>query len=261
MKEEIAAAVFFITCLAKKRGKLDRRRRERFAVELTALLFERYKSHWYPGEPSRGQAFRCLRMNKAQSRDPVLERACRRSEIEYEELGLPREMTIWVDPLEVSCRYGEKSSPFCVAPLEERRDHGEFSRRIASAVDRASSDYLSGASSDEESGIGGGSSSSSSSSSSANSSLSSGSSAPEPKSIPTVSNPNSVYQVSEFAAPAMQPWAQYQKRKAYHGDGYQQHQPSSGYYSQSKSFKNYRPSFVFAGPRVDRYHWVSKNRS
>ncbi|KAL4647490.1 maternal B9.15 protein-like [Arapaima gigas] len=250
MKEEIAAAVFFITRLAKKRGKLDRRRRERFAVELTRLLFERYKSHWYPGEPSRGQAFRCMRMNKSQSRDPVLERACQRSEIEYEDLGLPREMTIWVDPFEVSCRYGEKSSPFCVAPLEERRDHGEFSRRIASAVDRASSDYLSGASSDEESGIG---------NSSVNSSLSSGSSGPEPKTIPTVSNPNSVYQASEFTLLAMQPWTQYQKRKAYHGDGYQQHQ--SNFYPQSKNFKNYRPSFAFSGPRVDRYHWVSKNRS
>lgn len=43
-------------------------------------------------------------MNKIQTRDPVIERTCRQSDIVYENLGLPKEMTIWVDPGEVSCR-------------------------------------------------------------------------------------------------------------------------------------------------------------
>lgn len=43
-------------------------------------------------------------MNKAQTRDPVIERACRQSDIVYENLRLPKEMTIWIDPGEVSCR-------------------------------------------------------------------------------------------------------------------------------------------------------------
>lgn len=58
MKEEIAATVFFIVRLAKKHGKLDRVERENFAVELTSVLFENYKSHWYPENPTKGQAFR-----------------------------------------------------------------------------------------------------------------------------------------------------------------------------------------------------------
>lgn len=58
MKEEIAATVFFITRLAKKHGKLDCVQRETFAVELTSVLFETYKSHWYPEKPTKGQAFR-----------------------------------------------------------------------------------------------------------------------------------------------------------------------------------------------------------
>lgn len=82
------------------------------------------------------------------------------------------------------CRYGERTAPFCVTLLEGQKGDGEFSRRINNAVERASSDYHSGTSSDEEG---------------ANSSISSSSSsthcAPEPKCIPTVSNPNSVYQV------------------------------------------------------------------
>lgn len=48
--------------------------------------------------------FRCLRMNKAQPRDPIIECACKQSDIDYEDLGLPKEITIWVDPGEVSCR-------------------------------------------------------------------------------------------------------------------------------------------------------------
>ena len=43
-------------------------------------------------------------MNRVQLRDPVLERACVQSGVHYEGLGLPRELTLWVDPGEVSCR-------------------------------------------------------------------------------------------------------------------------------------------------------------
>lgn len=259
MKEEIAATVFFIARLAKKHGKLDRVRREKFAVELTSVLFENYKCHWYPENPTKGQAFRCLRMNRAQTRDPVIERACCQSDIVYEYLGLPKEMTIWVDPGEVSCRYGEKSTPFCVTQFEGQKRDGEFSRRINNAVERASSDYHSGTSSDEE---GGNTSMSSTLSSSNSSSIS----VPEPKCIPTVSNPNSVYQFSEFGQPPpMQNWGTYPKRKPYAIEGYQQQQQhsysSGGPYQGHKSFKGYRPSYAFSGPRQDRYHWVSKNRS
>ncbi|KAG7314527.1 hypothetical protein KOW79_021830 [Hemibagrus wyckioides] len=241
MKEEIAATVFFVARLAKKHGKLERSCRERFAVAFTSVLFETYKSHWYPEKPYKGQAFRCLRMNKAQLRDPIIDRSCKQSGVDYDDLGLPKEITIWVDPGEVSCRYGERTTPFCVTLLEGQKD-SEFSRRINNAVERASSDYHSGTSSDEE-----GPNSSMISSSSSGSSTRS---VPKPKCIPTVSNPNSVYQFGEFVYP---------KRKPHPGDGYQQH--SNGPYPQHNGFKNYRPSYAFSGPRVDKYHWVSKSRS
>uniref|UniRef100_A0A672SVX6 Maternal B9.10 protein-like n=1 Tax=Sinocyclocheilus grahami TaxID=75366 RepID=A0A672SVX6_SINGR len=186
---------------------------------------------------SRAFFLRCLRMNKAQMRDPVIARACWQSDIVYENLGLPKEMTIWIDPGEVSCRYGETSTPFCVTQLEGQKRDGEFSRRINNAVERASSDYHSGTSSDEEGG---------------NASMS------KPKCIPTVSNPNSVYQFGQ--PPPMQNWGTYPKRKPYASEGYQQHS-LGGPYPPHKSFKGYRPSYAFCGPRVDRYHWVSKNRS
>ncbi|KAL0995002.1 hypothetical protein UPYG_G00130510 [Umbra pygmaea] len=153
MKEEIAAAVFFVARLVKRHGSLETERRDRFSAALTSALFENYKSHWYPQTPLKGQAYRCLRMNRAQRRDPVLESACLRSSVPYEGLGLPLEITIWVDPGEVSCRYGEHSIPFCVTQLQGcRRGDREFSRRIHEAVERANSDIQSGSSSDEEGG-------------------------------------------------------------------------------------------------------------
>lgn len=45
-------------------------------------------------------------MNSVQLQDPVLQQACEQSAVRYEDLGLPQEVTVWVDPGEVSCRSG-----------------------------------------------------------------------------------------------------------------------------------------------------------
>ncbi|MEQ2231696.1 hypothetical protein ILYODFUR_003321 [Ilyodon furcidens] len=257
MKEEIAAAVFFTTRLVKRYGCLDNDHRERFAAALTSVLFENYKNHWHPSAPTKGQAYRCLRMNRVQLQDPVLQQACEQSTVQYQDLGLPLEITVWVDPGEVSCRYGEHSTPFCVLALDNRRD-GEFSRRIHDAVERASLDIQSGSSSDEEDEV-------MDKSMSSNSSLRSLSgpcptTCLEAKTIPTVSNPNSVYRFSEFSPGAPQTWVR-EKRKGFPGDSFSSSTgcpPSQ--FSNQKGFKAYRAAFTFAGPRVDKYHWVCKSR-
>ncbi|CAL8365606.1 unnamed protein product [Lota lota] len=275
MKEEIAAAVFFIARLVKRYGSLDGDSRERFAAALTSVLFETYKNHWEPSTPSKGQAYRCLRMNRVQLRDPVLERACVRSGVRHEGLGLPRELTLWVDPGEVSCRYGEHSAPFCVSLLSGyHRSDRDFSHRIQNAVERASLDIPSGASSEDEDAACGDTTSLSCSSSSSNPSVSlcpvsAPLSRPEHQTIPTVSNPNSIYQFNEFATSVPQTWVNYPKRKVFTGDGFPPHFPAAAaalpppgtQFHGQKAFKSHRPSFSFSGPRVDKYHWVSKSRS
>lgn len=45
-------------------------------------------------------------MNRVQLKDLVLQQACELSAVRYEDLGLPQELTVWVDPGEVSCRSG-----------------------------------------------------------------------------------------------------------------------------------------------------------
>ncbi|KAF3705881.1 Maternal B9.15 protein p30 B9.15 [Channa argus] len=265
MKEEIAAAVFFVARLVKRYGCLDNDSRERFAAALTSALFENYKNHWHPNCPTRGQAYRCLRMNRVRLQDPVLQQACERSTVRYEDLGLPQELTVWVDPGEVSCRYGEHSTPFCVSAVGCcQRGDGEFSRRIHDAVERASLDIPSGSSSDEEDGVGDNSMSSSSSSLSVLCPAPIPPPNPEPKTIPTVSNPNSVYRFSEFSSGAPQIWLR-EKRKGFAADSFPPHAPLPGgaasQFSGQKGLKSYRATFTFTGPRVDKYHWVSKSRS
>ncbi|CAB1413691.1 unnamed protein product [Pleuronectes platessa] len=196
---------------------------------------------------------------------------------------------------------------------------GGFSRRVHDAVERASLDIPSGSSDDEEEAGGDFSMSMSSNSMSSNSmssnsmssnSMSSSSSgscgggssvlsvlcpAPtpannlEPKTIPTVSNPNSVYRFSEYSPGAPQTWVR-EKRKAFASDSYPPHPPPpchppppphpppshpphpppphppptggpGSQFSIQKGFKSYRATFTFTGPRVDKYHWVSKSRS
>ncbi|XP_075184177.1 protein BTG4 isoform X2 [Anomaloglossus baeobatrachus] len=233
MKEEIAATVVFITMLVKKHRKLSKQKIEKFGAKLTTILFARYKAHWYTDNPSKGQAFRCIRINKCQSIDSVLEQACAASDVDFEDLGLPKEMTIWVDPFEVCCRYGEKNNPFTITSFMGK-DDCSVSKRISTAVEKATSDYHSGTSSDEETSV------------------------KEPKNIPTVSNPNSIYQCTEYSQPT-QTWSQCPRRKNYPSDGHHQPQPM-GNHPQHRAYKPYRKPTGFSGPRVDRYHWVNTRR-
>ncbi|XP_063299136.1 protein BTG3 [Pelobates fuscus] len=151
MKNEISAVVFFLSRLIQKNEKLIKEDIEMFSDELTRILHGKYVNHWYPETPTRGQAYRCIRVNKFHGIDPDLLKACMVSGLVYEDLGLPREITLWVDPWEVCCRYGEHSHPFTVACFESEDDsQAEVSQKVSQAMDNVTSDYHSGSSSDDE---------------------------------------------------------------------------------------------------------------
>ncbi|XP_021027885.1 protein BTG4 [Mus caroli] len=226
MRDEIATAVFFVTRLVKKHKKLSAQQIETFALKLMTVLFEKYRGHWHPDCPSKGQAFRCIRINNNENKDPVLERACAESNVNFFHLGLPKEMTIWVDPYEVCCRYGEKKHPFTIASFKGRWENWELAQHVSCAVNRATGDCSSGTSSDEES------------------------CGREAQVIPKVNNPKSVYQVENFKQ-SLQPWFCLPRRKHLaDGRGFL---PGAAYHPVPKSSKWCRP----ASRRVDRYHWVN----
>ncbi|EOA96980.1 Protein BTG1 [Anas platyrhynchos] len=74
---------------------------------------ERYKHHWFPLAPSKGSGYRCIRINHKM--DPLIVEAAGMIGLSHERLFqlLPSELTLWVDPFEVSYRIGENGS-ICV---------------------------------------------------------------------------------------------------------------------------------------------------
>ena len=105
MKEEIAAAVVFLTRIVKKNTNLTAEQVQEFSDKLTGSLVEKFKNHWYLDNPLRGQGYRCIRINETEPVDPVLDRAAQDCGLKYKDLRMPQELTLWVDPREVCCRY------------------------------------------------------------------------------------------------------------------------------------------------------------
>lgn len=245
MKNEIAAVVFFFTRLVRKHDKLKKEAVERFAEKLTLILQEKYKNHWYPEKPSKGQAYRCIRVNKFQRVDPDVLKACENSCILYSDLGLPKELTLWVDPCEVCCRYGEKNNAFIVASFEnEDENKDEISKKVTRALDKVTSDYHSGSSSSDEET----------------------SKEVEVKPNSVTATPSPVYQISELIFPPLPMWHPLPRKKPgmYRGNGPQSHYPPPvpfGYPNQGRKNKPYRPIPVTwvppPGLHCDRNHWIN----
>lgn len=112
MLDEISAAVIFLVRLIEKSENFNQEQLEDFKARLSQLLEERFENHWFPDQPCKGQGYRCIRVNE-RDRDAILERAAIACGFKYEDLKLPVELTIWVDPNEVCCRFGEHRGSYC----------------------------------------------------------------------------------------------------------------------------------------------------
>jgi len=110
MKEEIRVGVEFLRqFLAKYGNNLHQAQIDLFALKLELTLAERYINHWYDKMPMKGQAFRCLRVKRSENYiDPVLEKLLFDLKLNLNQLGLPNDFTLWIDPGEVSVRFGDQ---------------------------------------------------------------------------------------------------------------------------------------------------------
>ncbi|XP_039191497.1 protein Tob2 [Crotalus tigris] len=108
MHLEIKVALNFI--ISYLYNKLPRRRADLFGEELERLLKKKYEGHWYPEKPLKGSGYRCVHIGETV--DPVVEMAAKRSGLAVEDVraNVPEELSVWVDPFEVSYQIGEKGS-------------------------------------------------------------------------------------------------------------------------------------------------------
>ncbi|EFX70333.1 hypothetical protein DAPPUDRAFT_8665, partial [Daphnia pulex] len=82
----------------------DEQKRQDFVVCLEQLLASRLEHHWYPEHPSRGQAYRCIRLNPSSGREALIETAVIVAGLTYADIQLPLELTVWIDPDSVAYR-------------------------------------------------------------------------------------------------------------------------------------------------------------
>ncbi|CAH1396036.1 unnamed protein product [Nezara viridula] len=128
MRDEISAAVVFLVRLIEKSENFNREQLEHFKSRLSELLLEKFENHWFPEKPDKGQGYRCIRVNGVNRRDETLEQAALACGIRYEDMKLPFELTIWVDPNEVCCRFGENKGSFCtLASFSDKESIGSSS--------------------------------------------------------------------------------------------------------------------------------------
>ncbi|XP_068029300.1 protein BTG2 [Anomalospiza imberbis] len=113
MVPEIAAAVSFVSGLLRTRGCVSEQQLQVFSGALREALTEHYRHHWFPEKPFKGSGYRCIRINHRM--DPIISKAAGQIGLSLPQLYrlLPSELTLWVDPYEVSYRIGEDGS-ICV---------------------------------------------------------------------------------------------------------------------------------------------------
>ena len=114
MKEEIHCACEFLSRMLETRN-LPVQFINLFKKRLEELLFTRFENHWDTDNPSKGSAYRCIRINGRL--DPVIREAAKVTGLSDISVYLPPELTMWIDPKEVSYRFGEEGS-ICNCSLE-----------------------------------------------------------------------------------------------------------------------------------------------
>lgn len=113
MKTEISTAASFVTQLLRTSGVIQDDQLQQFCQSLQESMKDHYKHHWFPQIPCKGSGYRCLRINHKM--DPLIGGAAGHIGLSHRRLFqlLPSELTLWVDPFEVSYRIGEDGS-ICV---------------------------------------------------------------------------------------------------------------------------------------------------
>jgi len=110
MRTEISNAVNFLSNLLRARNP-SQTQLASFRDALTSRFTTSFTNHWFPERPLRGNAYRCVRI-VSNKMDRLVAAAGRDADLSEQYLctALPQELTVWIDPGEVSYRIGEDGS-------------------------------------------------------------------------------------------------------------------------------------------------------
>ena len=114
MKLELQSASNFLVHLIRlARRNVGEPQLQKFRDCLIEVFRRRYRDHWFPEKPFKGSGYRCIRINGKM--DPMIGQAGEACGLSANFLHpiFPSELTLWIDPLEVSYRIGENGS-ICV---------------------------------------------------------------------------------------------------------------------------------------------------
>jgi protein Tob/BTG len=119
MKPELkSAANFMVYLISLGRRDISKGTLKQMRNELVTVLRMRYRDHWFQEIPVKGSGYRSIRINGKM--DPIISQAGETVGISQQLLldVFPSEMTIWIDPFEVTYRLGENGS---ILVLYDRR--------------------------------------------------------------------------------------------------------------------------------------------
>ena len=111
MKYEIKSTANFLVHLIRlAKTDISEFKLKQFRNTLIEVFRRRYEEHWFPENPFKGSAYRCIRINNQM--DPIIAQAGKICGISSKFLydNLPTELTIWIDPYDVSYRIGENTN-------------------------------------------------------------------------------------------------------------------------------------------------------
>ena len=113
MKYELLSTSNFLCHLIRLKTKVGESQLTKFRDNLLEVLRWKFEDHWYPEKPFKGSGYRCIKNNGKM--DPMILEAGERCGLTSSFLlsKFPSELTLWIDPKEVTYRIGENND-ICV---------------------------------------------------------------------------------------------------------------------------------------------------
>lgn len=122
MRTEIDFAVNFFSNMIRNKN-VDPDQLTKFRESLAEQFVARFTNHWFPERPLRGNAYRCIRIVHNRM-DKLVSTAAAEAGLNDALLlsAFPAELSVWIDPFEVSYRIGEEGSIGVLYPARESQE-------------------------------------------------------------------------------------------------------------------------------------------